>query len=251
MSGTRAVAQDLFADIVEKLKRAGEHIAQLETRIDTFLDDAPHRTLVDDDGRAAESFKAFHDNRGIPAPIKILAGEAVYHLRSVLDHLICGLIQIDEGVPSQSSQFPIFRFRPVKRKDQARYERQIAGIHRPAVRALIERSQPYHRGDPNAPHWLADLKTLSNVDKHRTLTLQVVEVLPRTQLTLGEASTEPPATARFYDQPIEIVDMKRELTTQVSFREFRYDGRLVPVIAGLQALHLSTAQLVAQFEHCR
>ena len=90
MSGNDDVVQALFSDLVAKLKWADEHIRQLEACINAFLDDAPHRTIVDDDVRAAESFKAFHDSRVVPVPIKILAGETVYQLRSALDHMIYG-----------------------------------------------------------------------------------------------------------------------------------------------------------------
>ena len=152
------------------------------------------------------------------------------------------------------SQFPIFRFRPVKRKDKTRYEGQVAGIRRAVVLALIERSQPYHRGDARDRDWLAALKVLSNTDKHRSLSVQVVEVQPTTNFTIArlpDEGAETPAAAWLDGKPIEIVDVKPELTTQVSFGEFSHDGRLVPVIAGLRALHLSTAKLIALFENVR
>ena len=157
--------------IKAKLDRATQHIADLSSRLDTFLSEAPERELVDCDADAAKAFRDFHLNRPIPPEFGIVAGEVIHQLRSSLDHIACALHPKDGGTPTITSQFPIFSFEPTKPDDGRRYQNQIKGITRPAVLALIEHHQPYLRG--NDRHWLVVLKTLSNTDKHRALIVNV------------------------------------------------------------------------------
>lgn len=88
----------------------------------------------------------------------VIAGEAIYQLRSSLDHLVCALILGDKGKPDDSSQFPILTFRPTEPNDIGRYKRQIRGITRKRVMTYIERSQPYHRVNDRDRHWLVHLE---------------------------------------------------------------------------------------------
>src|SRR5687768_8096129 len=117
--------------IAEKLNRAKEHIEQLRAEVSAFLNEAPHRELVNYDASAAQAFRDFHQARHIPARFSIIAGEAIHQLRSSLDHLVSALIIADEGAPTVDSQFPICRFEPTKDKQIRRYKRQVEGITRP------------------------------------------------------------------------------------------------------------------------
>jgi hypothetical protein len=92
----------------------------------------------------------------------LLAGEAIQNLRSALDHVVYAASGGRSG-----TQFPIFT---EARKFQARASQILPGVPGSVV-ATIERAQPYQT-NPNAPDraMLEQLRVLSNLDKHRTLT---------------------------------------------------------------------------------
>ena len=102
--------------------------------------------------------------------IVLLAGEALYHLRSSLDHLVHQIVLLNEpslDVQKEGRlQFPIFKTRSGYR---SRSGRMIEGVSRLQA-SLIEREQPYER-IPHAPHedmlWV--LRELHNTDKHRII----------------------------------------------------------------------------------
>jgi hypothetical protein len=100
------------------------------------------------------------ERKPVPEHWPLLAGEAIQNLRASLDHVVYAVSGLEY------SSFPICttpgRF---KRASTSR----LRGI--PAsMRATIERAQPY-RTSPTAPTRdpLEQLRTLSNIDKHRTL----------------------------------------------------------------------------------
>jgi len=100
----------------------------------------------------------------------LLAGEAIQNLRAALDHAVYAA---SANKYRRSSQFPIFTD-PCE--FQVKGRPLIAGVPK-AIRALIENAQPYKRL-PLTPALspLAVLSSLSNRDKHRTLSTVVTSV---------------------------------------------------------------------------
>ncbi|PYR48161.1 MAG: hypothetical protein DMF89_16460 [Acidobacteria bacterium] len=245
-------------DIVAKLERADEHIAQLKREIKTLWRETPNSTLVNYNSQSAEAFRDFHRNRAIPAKFMVIAGEIIYQLRSSIDHLTCALILRDGGTLSDKSQFPIYRFRPTKKDEIRRYEGQVKGITRSDVLTYIERSQPYHRLNDRDRHWLAILKVLSNTDKHRSLVLHVALVKPKIRVFMasddgditmtGESldnGTDPPTAVSRGEKLVRIVNMERKLATDVAFAQFGECVTDYPVIKGLKELRDSARSVVA------
>jgi hypothetical protein len=118
-----------------------------------------------------------------PQDIPLVAGDCLFNLRCVLDHLAYSLAITHTGEPlppemAKSSQFPIFN-------DPIRYRQQrktyIGGIH-PDAQAIIDGLQPHVAGKDSMSHPLSVLAELNNIDKHRslhlTLTSQVNTGLP-------------------------------------------------------------------------
>jgi hypothetical protein len=91
----------------------------------------------------------------------LLAGEAIHNLRSALDHTVHAASGAASG-----TQFPIF----TDARDFRKKGRKMISRTPPAVRALIEKAQPYNRlpAHPTLDA-LARLNKLSNLDKHRVL----------------------------------------------------------------------------------
>jgi hypothetical protein len=107
-----------------------------------------------------------------PLPLAVLAGEAAYHLRGALDHLVYQLARLTVRNPA-GTYFPLAL-------DEGRYwtvqpgkklsvrDAALQGV-REEYRAIIDESQPYHDG-PNAErNPLYVVHKFANVDKHRTI----------------------------------------------------------------------------------
>jgi hypothetical protein len=71
---------DALTHIAEKLKRADQHVVQLGTEAEAFLNERSNRELVDYDPQSAEAFKNFHQQRVVPPRLGVLTGEAIYQM---------------------------------------------------------------------------------------------------------------------------------------------------------------------------
>src|SRR5439155_6328044 len=122
----------------------------------------------------------------------------------------------------------------------------------------IERSQPYHRLNDRDRHWLAILKVLSNTDKHRSLVLHVALVKPKIRVFMasddgditmtGESldnGTDPPTAVSRGEKLVRIVNMERNLATDVAFAQFGECVTDYPVIKGCMDLRDSARSVVA------
>ena len=98
-----------------------------------------------------------------PLHLGVIVGDFMHNLRCVLDHLVWQLVVLNGQQPGDHNQFPIFDTPGAYKKKAGRYLRGVAADHR----ALIETFQPYHLEDDAASHYLAVLRDLSNIDKHR------------------------------------------------------------------------------------
>jgi hypothetical protein len=155
----------------EKVKRAGEHIATFRAEADPADPEHP---------LAFEAEAHFHIEPGgeswfittcaeapiIPARWGILIGDVAHNLRSALDHLAWQLaLHHRRGQrPSKSTKFPICTD-PGCWIDK-NTKNALTHLHTDH-RTIIERHQPYKRGNKAKAHPLAVLARLSNTDKHQ------------------------------------------------------------------------------------
>jgi hypothetical protein len=114
-------------------------------------------------GEELQMFLERADPEPSPLHLGVIVGDFLHNLRCVLDHLVWQLVVLNGQEPSDHNQFPIFDTPDAYKKKAGRYLRGIAADHR----ALVETFQPYHLGDDAASHYLAVLRDLSNIDKHR------------------------------------------------------------------------------------
>lgn len=91
----------------------------------------------------------------------IVIGDAVHCLRSALDQMVYGLATD----PTRFCAFPIC---DTAKEWAIEAPAMVYSVPEEVV-ALIDRMQPYHRGDAAGDHPLALLRKLSNLDKHRTI----------------------------------------------------------------------------------
>lgn len=156
-----------------KLARAAEHIKEIKDRVATYAATEPHEIIVDSELRATMRIKF------PPHDVAIPIGEALYQMRSALDHLACGLVRTSNPNPpigwERRCEFPLFTDVPSDIPappvpfGHKSFSKVLPGITTGPF-TFIESLQPYYpKGAPNA--WLRFLAKLSNIDKHRRLNL--------------------------------------------------------------------------------
>ncbi len=147
-----------------KLNRAIEHIYTLREETDTFEHSDAYESRAERDFRSPEEveYVVYADERKtLPPHWPLVAGEIIHNLRAALDHAVYA------HTNRRSSSFPIFTD-PCE--FQVKGKPRIKGVPKPA-RTLIEEAQPYKHFPPRPSRDpLALLSSLSNADKHRTLT---------------------------------------------------------------------------------
>ncbi len=151
---------------LRKIERADEHIANLSAKIDAFLSSCGYKVRRDFQGDPPWLKITVEEVNFPPVPYEfsILAGEAVYHLRSALDYLVFELIRANKNEPFRSRKiaWPIFSRTP---KDKSVLEGKVEGVS-PAALELIESFQPYRLGASYEEHPLWRLKEFNDWDKH-------------------------------------------------------------------------------------
>jgi hypothetical protein len=141
----------------ERVKRAEEHLADLQPRIEATRQQLEQAILAQFDGRPL-------DQLGVPSMVQasmripILVGEICYNLRGALDYLVFELAKHDSGAPQANTLFPILDTPKKFRSDRST---RLKGVNDPHV-GMIEQLQPYNGCD-----WTKALREISNPDKHR------------------------------------------------------------------------------------
>lgn len=100
-----------------------------------------------------------------PIELPLIAGDAIHNARSALDHAIYE-ITTARGKDRERVFFPLYpnRVKYVEAKRNGRWEIALKGVD-PKYRALVEREQPFRRGNRR----LGPLADFDNRDKHRVV----------------------------------------------------------------------------------
>lgn len=163
-----------------KVQRGKEHLDALYDEIAAFFEPYADRDLVYhtfDGTWHVVNLRPIPDQ--IPPRWSLICGDAFHNLRSALDHLVWNLVLAAEGKPGKWSSFPIYADskdfdRDVRCRDKKRGKGPLEGIDpQGQAWAAIEQAQPYYTSYPPADP-LALLKALDDMDKHRTLVVQMV-----------------------------------------------------------------------------
>jgi hypothetical protein len=166
----------------EKVKRAGEHLETFKRETDFSNPENPqqpvrpvyelqqqHQPVVTTTGQVVQNplwfvYKVLEV--GDPPPRwDILIGDFAHEIRSALDQLAWQLaLHNGKKNPTRDTKFPIAT--SAEAWDSKQTRKALTDIH-PTHRTIIERHQPYKRGQQTAAHPLAIAQNLSNADKHR------------------------------------------------------------------------------------
>jgi hypothetical protein len=168
----------------DKLDRAREHFHQLEAEQLRFQKEHPEplRFAFGIDDADPKGIVVFLDYlEGLDSRFSIVLGDMVHDLRCVLDYLAWEVVKLGTNAPGENSDaaaevdFPIIvsgkHIKSGAWWPASKVFREARLQHLPGVQdvplGIIERYQPYKRGNLAERHPLARLQRLSNIDKHR------------------------------------------------------------------------------------
>lgn len=167
-----------FRGCFAKVERARELMQSLQAEVNAFMEAAPYSLRLYFYAETGEQVVCIETVRECPLRWAVIFGEIGHNLRSALDHLVYELARVRNSNPSGAkTSFPIYSIHdtywtPRKKRASPREEATV-GVPDHA-RAIIDRAQPYHRGNAASAHPLATLAWLTNVDKHRLVHAVVV-----------------------------------------------------------------------------
>jgi hypothetical protein len=263
----------LLDNVLRRIDRANYHIKELPPFISQFERENPKLGGHGLDPNDPRQIIVVAGRRNEPPPIlSIVAGEALYLLRSTLDQIVAALLVSVHGVASASltdnSSFMICRDDPILNPAKhtakhASYWGQVPGISIEA-RTIINDAQPCKGADEviRLNHPLAILDRLNNIDKHRNLiglghlaALRRVNIGPtmgpfilnvHSDALAGTSNYGEAETARVIMPTAQPVDMDFESSLEVAFKDIG-TGRPEPVIPLLEKLSESVLALVDDF----
>lgn len=153
-----------------KVERAKQHIADLDRAVNLFFDSGNYEIGTKDDPNTRERILYLARLNPIPTTIAVIAGDALYDLRSALDHLAYQLFVIGTGglTIDRRIEFPIAD--TAAELKLGTFRRKVKGM-RPAAVKAIDDAEPY-KGGKGDIFWR--LHTLNIIDKHRALNVLVL-----------------------------------------------------------------------------
>lgn len=164
-----------------KVKRATQHIAELEAVIAALIKPDAYRLWVENEPYGTNVLK-FRMLKPIRCDIPLIIGDAIHNLRSALDLAACEIITMAGQQPSKWTSFPVRDTRQELESTVNSGEIKIAGVD--IVDLIINVIKPYKGG--NDP--LHALHNLDIIDKHRLL-IPVITITGLNKVTLRSGGT--------------------------------------------------------------
>lgn len=196
-----------------KLRRAESEIRRLRQTEESFQLEADYK-LVKAELNSKTGNYAYRVTIGRQPEVEwgVYIGEIAHNLRSALDGLVYQLVLLNGGVPTFSTQFPIFRIGRTKKRRgaskrliphfEAGGRRMLHGVSK-KHQLIIEKLQPcrrnrrcsiYGSGRDSALYVLGEL---NNADKHRLLQVVGGKPGPSNAHNFGIATSSAFLTANF------------------------------------------------------
>jgi len=159
---------NVFDAVMLKAKWAHDHINDLYGALEDFFDPHPYVVTVDKEAQPGNIVYIYAGcvSQGTDNPFPVAVhghvGDALYNLRSALEHLAWQLVLANGETPGTGTGFPIL---DLSAKDSdSLFNRKVRGMRNETVEA-IARLKPY-KGANNLL-WL--LHQLNGIDKHHEL----------------------------------------------------------------------------------
>ena len=150
-----------LANAFARTHRAQHHMAQIERELTSFWSFADLPDARETDHGMTGTF-TFITGVLVPDILSILIGECIYNLRAALDYLVYELAILDSGQIQDGTQFPIESTPARFESRRNTYLKGLSDEHKEMIKTL----QPFPERN-----WTSTLQSVSNPDKHRTLTI--------------------------------------------------------------------------------
>ncbi len=162
-----------------KLVRAHKQLRRAEKLYAAWESKDPYRILVHHDTEKGEYVYRLERVHAPNSSIEMIIEEAIYHMRSSLDHLVCALLPGS----TRGRGFPIFIDDPYAAKATSRtrdgWANLTKGLGQDAM-AVLKAFQPYQDRDEADQHPLSRLNQLSILYKHISVEQIAVRIVGRT-----------------------------------------------------------------------
>jgi hypothetical protein len=126
-----------------KIKRAQNHIAELQRKVTRFIAGNPYRVVVERDRKTLDDLFVIRVQDQIPNDFPAIIGDAIHNLSAALDLLACDLVRVNGG-DVEDVYFPFCR----NEKD---FENTIKQQHIDRASSdvvdLFRSLEPYHGGN--------------------------------------------------------------------------------------------------------
>lgn len=149
----------------------------LDSQIVTYLELPPDTVMTQRDEASQESRLVAGAGQGVPSIIRLLSGDILQNVRSVLDYLVSELVPSAQRETAKYITFPVCKC--PHSFDETVRSRKLKRFLIPDVIAEIEALQPYHFGKGNEGESpLFVLNELTNIHKHRSILLARQRIAP-------------------------------------------------------------------------
>jgi len=164
-----------------KVKRANQHIDELNNALVAFVQTDFYSLRVDEDTDTGNHVLKFEMTKPVPNEIPLIIGDAVHNLRAGLDLLACEIVSLSGGTPSKWTSFPI---RETRQDVETSLNREIKIAGSDIVNIILNVIKPY-RGGNDA---IYALHSLDIIDKHRLL-IPMITVAALNHVNIKAGST--------------------------------------------------------------
>lgn len=159
------IRQPDFSGVQIKVERAKEHVSDLKTLIQGFLQSNPYEVFPYDDPDTGDLLFKLRVLAQPPLWWSAILGDAIHNLRSSLDLLVCELVRAEGKEIKPNTGFPVFKnITAFTNAFKSGAPGQIKGAPKAAI-DLIKEAEPYKGA--NNPFW--HLHQLDIADKHKLL----------------------------------------------------------------------------------
>jgi hypothetical protein len=151
----------LFSNAKLKIKRADQHIVELNEKINRFIGTDFYRFQVKKDANSGQYILQFQMVNTLPEEIPLVIGDIIHNLRAALDVMMWELVSKAGGTPTKRLSFPFSKTRRDLEGIVKGGEIQILGSNITGL--ILNVIKPYKGGNDV----LYALHSLDNTDKHR------------------------------------------------------------------------------------
>ena len=152
---------DSLPDVRAKIKRANQHVHDLQAAVNTFAERKSNRVITEVDKKAGKTVFKAQITEDIPPEISAIIGDCVHNLRTALDYIICTAVVTNGRQITRRHGFPIALS---QKKFETDCVSKIAGTSQEVAR-LVRRLKPYKGGCE--PFWI--IHNLDALDKHQAI----------------------------------------------------------------------------------